>query len=59
MNTYVITDYGVKSDPSLLQTAEIQAVLDLCKQDGGVVVIPAGEFLVSSLWMWSNTTLLL
>ncbi len=59
MKTYVITDYGVESDSSLLQTEEIQAVLDMCKQDGGVVVIPAGEFLVSSLWMWSNTTLLL
>lgn len=59
MNTYVITDYGVESSAAKLQTAQIQAVLDFCKEDGGTVVVPAGEFLVSSLWMWSNTTLLL
>ena len=27
---YVITDYGVKNDSSLIQTAEIQAVIDRC-----------------------------
>ena len=49
MNIYIITDYGVEANAAKLQTAQIQAVLDLCKADGGTVVIPAGEFLVSSL----------
>ena len=38
MNRYVITDYGVKADTSELQTKEMQAVLDKCKDGGGTVV---------------------
>lgn len=57
--TYVITDYGVIADSDALQTADIQKVLDLCREDGGTVVIPEGSFVVSSLRLWSNTTLYL
>ena len=57
MHTYMITEHGVLSDSPLLQTKEIQRVLDLCKENGGVVVFPQGRYLVSSLRMWSNTTL--
>ena len=56
---YIITEHGVREHCSELQTKDIQRVLDLCRESGGTVVIPAGEFCVASLRMWSNTTLLL
>lgn len=59
MNRYVITEYGVSADCGELQTAKIQAVLDLCKESGGTVVIPKGRFYTAALRMWSNTTLYL
>ena len=55
---YIITDYGVKNDSTLLQTAEIQAVIDLCANEGGgVVVIPEGTFLSGSLFFKQGTNL--
>ena len=46
---YVITDYGVKRDSTLVQTEAIQAVIDLAAARGGVVVIPRGTFLSGAL----------
>ena len=55
---YVITDYGVKHDSTLLQTAKIQAVIDQCASEGGgVVVIPEGTFLSGSLFFKQGTHL--
>ena len=34
---YVLTDYGVKTDSTLIQTKAIQAVIDRAAQDGGGV----------------------
>lgn len=59
MQRYCITDYGVKANCSDLQTKEMQAVLDLCKGNGGVVVVPKGRFYIAAVRMWSNTTLYL
>lgn len=59
MNRYIITDYGVDRNSSRLQTERIQAVLDLCKDKGGMVVIPKGRFYTAALYMHSNTTLYL
>lgn len=59
MNRYVITEHGVKADSAELQTSALQAVLDLCKDGGGVVVIPRGRFYTAALYMHSNTTLYL
>ncbi len=59
MATYQITDYGVAPNITALQTASIQAVLDLCKNGGGTVVIPKGRFYTAALYMHSNTTLYL
>ena len=40
---YVITDYGVKKDSTVLQTAEIQSVIDRCAEEGGgLIVVPEG-----------------
>ena len=38
---FVITDYGVVRDSTLLQTAAIQKVIDLAAEKGGTVVIPS------------------
>ena len=48
---YVITKYGVKNDPTILQTTQIQEVINRCaKEGGGVVVIPRGTFLTGALF---------
>ena len=55
---YVITEYGVKGDSTLLQTEAIQAVIDRCASEGGgVVVIPEGTFLSGSLFFKQGTNL--
>ncbi len=55
---YVITDYGVKQDSTLLQTTAIQNVIDLvAEKGGGVVVIPAGKFLSGALFFKQGTHL--
>ncbi len=59
MKDYRVTDYGVEINVQRLQTREIQAVLDLCREGGGRVVFPKGKYWISSLWMWSDTTLYL
>lgn len=55
---YVITDYGVKQDSTLLQTAALQAVIDkAAKEGGGVVIVPKGTFLTGSLFFKPGTHL--
>ena len=56
---YYVTDYGVKVNCDALQTSAFQMVLDLCKAQGGTVVVPKGKYNVAALRMWSNTTLYL
>ena len=53
---YVITDYGVKNDSTLMQTVAIQAVIDRCANEGGgVIVVPEGTFLTGSLFFKQGT----
>ena len=59
MKTYRITDHGVLPNHEKLQTEEIQVVLDLCKGEGGRVVIPRGRFYTAALYLHSNTELYL
>ena len=55
---YVITDYGVKGDSTLLQTEAIQAVIDRCANEGGgVVVVPKGTFMTGALFFRQGTHL--
>lgn len=56
---YNVLDYGVISDEKLLQTEAVQKVLDMCRENGGTVVFPAGTYVISSVRMWSDTTILL
>lgn len=56
--SYVITDYGVTNDSTLLQTQKIQAVIDMvAKNGGGVITVPKGTFLCSSLFFKQGTHL--
>lgn len=55
---YVITDYGVGTDSTVLQTEAIQKVIDTAAQaGGGVVVVPGGTFLTGSLFFRPGTHL--
>ncbi len=57
---YVITDYGVQNDSTIVQTEAIQAVIDkAAAQGGGVVVVPRGTFLTGSLFFRQGTHLYL
>lgn len=48
---YVITDYGVKQDSTVVQTEAIQAVIDKAAQEGGgLIVVPKGTYLSGSLF---------
>ena len=59
MTKFLVTDYGVKAGVKELQTQQFQAVLDMCKENGGIVVVPKGEYHLAAVRMWSNTTLYL
>ncbi len=54
---YNVYDFGAKGDGITLDTAAIQAALDACKAEGGTVLIPVGEYVTSSLRIYSNTAL--
>lgn len=54
---YVITDYGVKNDSTLVQTEAIQKVIDIATEKGGVIVIPQGTFLSGALFFKPKTHL--
>ena len=48
---YIITDYGVINDSTIIQTQKIQEVIDRCHANGGgVIVVPAGTYLTGSLF---------
>jgi hypothetical protein len=56
--TYNIRDFGAKGDGATLDTAAVQAAIDACAKDGGgIVVVPAGEFVVGTIGLKSNLTL--
>ncbi len=57
---YIVTQYGVKDDSTIVQTDALQAVIDKAAADGGgAVVIPRGTFLSGSLFFRQGTNLLL
>ena len=57
---YVVTDYGVKADSTLVQTEAIQSIIDQASENGGgVVIIPKGVFLSGSLFFKPHTHLYL
>lgn len=57
---YIITENGLKNDSTVLQTKQLQAVIDLAaKNGGGVIVVPKGTFLISSVFFRQGTHLYL
>ncbi len=57
---YIVTQYGVKDDSTIVQTEALQAVIDKAAANGGgAVVIPRGTFLSGSLFFRQGTNLLL
>jgi hypothetical protein len=56
--TYNICDFGAKGDGAALDTAAVQAAIDACTRDrGGVVLVPAGDFVIGTVELKSNVTL--
>ncbi|MDR2773317.1 MAG: exopolygalacturonase, partial [Tannerella sp.] len=56
---FIITDYGIVNDSTVLQTEKIQSIIDLAAEKGGVVVIPKGTFLSGALFFKPLTHLYL
>jgi Glycosyl hydrolases family 28 len=55
---YNIRDFGAKGDSATLDTAALQAAIDACHKDqGGIVLVPAGVFTIGTVEMKSNVTL--
>jgi hypothetical protein len=53
-----IRNYGAKGDGKTLDTAAVQAAIDACAADrGGIVMVPAGDFVVGTVELKSNVTL--
>lgn len=56
---YRLTDFGVIPGLHELQTEKIQKVFDMCKANGGRVIVSEGTYRVGGLRMWSDTVLYL
>lgn len=55
---YILTDFGVENDSTILQTKKIQAIIDqAAKSGGGVIIVPKGTFLISSIFFKQGTHL--
>lgn len=55
--TYDIRRFGAVGDGKTKDTAAFQKALDACAKTGGVVLVPAGNYLIGSIVLGSNTTL--
>lgn len=57
-NVFNIRDFGAKGDGETPDTVAVQAAIDAAHQDqGGIVVVPAGNFLIGPIELKSNITL--
>lgn len=55
---YLVTDFGVTNDSTIVQTEKLQAVIDQAHENGGgVIIIPKGTFLSGSLFFKQGTHL--
>ncbi|HEY2760981.1 MAG TPA: glycosyl hydrolase family 28 protein [Pirellulales bacterium] len=53
-----IRQFGAKGDGKTLDTSAVQAAIDACTADrGGIVLVPAGTFLIAPIQLKSNVTL--
>ena len=55
---YNIADFGAVGDGITLNTDAVQRAIDTCtKENGGTVLVPAGDFVVGTIEIKSNVTL--
>jgi polygalacturonase len=55
---YSVREFGAVGDGSTLDTVAVQAAIDACTADrGGIVLVPAGTFVVGTLELKSNVAL--
>jgi hypothetical protein len=55
---YDIRSSGAKGDGTTLDTAAVQATIDLCSSEGGgTVLVPAGDFMIGTVELKSHVTL--
>lgn len=55
---YDVREFGARGDGSTLDTAAVQSAIDTATQaNGGVVFVPAGNFLIGTIELKSNVTL--
>lgn len=53
-----IRNYGAKGDGKALDTVAVQAAIDACEAErGGIVLVPAGDFVIGTVELKSNVTL--
>ncbi len=56
--TYNITNFGAKTDTTVLNTKAIQAAIDKCySKGGGEVIVPAGTYHTGTVFLKSNVYL--
>lgn len=54
---YNVHDFGAVSDTTVVSTKAIQQAIDQCSVEGGVVIIPRGNFKTGTIYLKSNVTL--
>ncbi len=54
---FYITKFGAKADSKTNNTKAIQKAIDAAAVKGGIVIVPAGEFLSGTIFLKSNTEL--
>lgn len=58
VRVYNVRQYGAKGDGQTLDTAAVQAAVDACNREGGgMVLIPAGTFVIGTVELKSDVTL--
>ncbi len=56
--SYSLLEFGVKNDSTLLQTVQIQSIIDqAAANEGGVLIVPKGTFLSGALFFKPKTHL--
>jgi hypothetical protein len=55
---YNVREFGAKGDGATVDTSAVQAAIDACTRDrGGIVLVPAGDFVIGTIELKSNVTL--
>ena len=54
---YDVRSFGAKGDGVAKDTVAVQRALDACAKAGGRVVVPAGTYLIGSIYLGDNTEL--